>query len=45
MDIPLDAQFELDYSFPDGLYKLIFNIADKNSEETASAMATFELKR
>lgn len=45
IDIPLEAQFELDYSFPDGLYKLIFNIADKNSEETASAMATFELKR
>lgn len=45
IDIQLEAQFELDYNSPDGLYKLIFNITDNNSEESTSAMATFELKK
>lgn len=45
IDIQLEAQFELDYNSPDGLYKLIFNITDSNSDETTSAMATFELKK
>ena len=45
IDIQLEAQFELDYTFPDGLYKLKFNIADNYSEGTTSALAEFELKK
>jgi hypothetical protein len=45
IDIQLEAQFELDYSSPDGLYKLSFNISDNYSEETTSSLAEFELKK
>ena len=31
IDIQLEAQFELDYNSPDGLYKIIFHITDKYS--------------
>jgi len=44
-DIQLEAQFELDYSSPDGLYKLVFHITDNYSGETATAEAEFELKK
>lgn len=44
-DVQLEAQFELDYNSPDGLYKIIFHIADKNSRETIMAEAEFELKK
>ena len=41
----LEAQFELDYNSPDGLYKIVFYITDKYSGNTVSADAEFELKR
>jgi len=45
IDVQLEAQFELDYNSPDGLYKIVFNITDKYSGETISAEAEFELKK
>jgi hypothetical protein len=45
IDVQLEAQFELDYNSPDGLYKIIFHITDKNSGETITAEAEFELKK
>ena len=45
IDLQLEAQFELDYNSPDGLYKIVFNITDKYSGEIVSAEAEFELKR
>lgn len=45
IDIQLEAQFELGYDSPEGIYKLNFNITDNNSEEATSATAEFELKK
>jgi len=45
IDVQLEAQFELDYNSLDGLYKLRFNITDKNSGEITTAQAEFELKK
>jgi hypothetical protein len=45
MDVQLEAQFELDYNSPEGLYKITFNVTDHNSSEVASAQAEFELKK
>jgi hypothetical protein len=45
IDVQLEAQFELDYNSPDGLYKIVFHITDKYSGDTVSADAEFELKR
>ena len=45
IDVQLEAQFELDYSSPDGLYEIIFNITDKYSGDIVSAEAEFELKK
>jgi len=45
IDAQLEAQFELDYNSPDGLYKIVFYITDKYSGETISAEAEFELKK
>jgi hypothetical protein len=45
IDIQLEAQFELDYNSPEGLYKIAFNVTDTNSGEVASAQAEFELKK
>ena len=45
IDVQLEAQFELDYNSPDGLYKIIFHITDKYSGEIVSADAEFELKK
>ena len=44
-DIPLEAQFELDYNSPEGLYKITFNVTDLNSGEVTSARSEFELKK
>ncbi len=33
IDVQLEAQFELDYNSPDGLYKIVFHITDKYSGE------------
>jgi len=45
IDVQLEAQFELDYNSPDGLYKIIFHITDKYSGEIITAEAEFELKK
>jgi hypothetical protein len=44
-DVQLEAQFELDYNSPEGLYKINFNVTDINSGEVTSAQAEFELKK
>ena len=44
-DIPIEAQFELDYNSPEGLYKITFNVTDLNSGEVTSAQSEFELKK
>jgi uncharacterized protein YfaS (alpha-2-macroglobulin family) len=45
MDIPLEAQFNLDSSLVDGNYTLVFDVEDINSKSTATARVTFELKK
>jgi hypothetical protein len=45
MDVPLEAQFDLDSTYADGNYKLIFNIRDAETGKTASASASFDLKK
>jgi len=45
IDVQLEAQFELDYYSPDGLYKIIFHITDKYSGQIVTAEAEFELKK
>lgn len=43
-DVQLEAQFELDDSYVNGLYQIVFNIKDNNSGKTVSARVEFELK-
>lgn len=43
MDIPLEAQFELDSTYAAGKYEVIFNIQDPVTEGTATSIACFEL--
>lgn len=45
VDIPLEAQFELDSSFNYGNYKVIFNIKDKKADETAVSSAEFIIEK
>ncbi|HEY6627213.1 MAG TPA: hypothetical protein VIZ21_09670 [Ignavibacteriaceae bacterium] len=45
IDVQLEAQFELDYNSPDGLYKIVFHITDKYSGKIVKAEAEFELKK
>jgi hypothetical protein len=45
IDVQLEAQFELDYNSPEGLYQITFNISDNNSGERTSAQTQFELKK
>jgi hypothetical protein len=45
IDVQLEAQFEIDYSSPDGIYKIVFNITDKYSGQIVSAETEFELKK
>jgi hypothetical protein len=45
IDIKLEAQFELDYNYPDGIYKIAFNVKDNYSGDNTSAIAEFELKK
>lgn len=45
IDVQLEAQFEIDYNSPEGLYKINFNVTDINSSEVTSAQAEFELKK
>lgn len=45
MDVPLEVQFDLDSTYADGDYKLIFNVKDAETGRTASASASFNLKK
>lgn len=45
IDVQLEAQFELDYDSPEGMYTITFSIIDNNSGEKTSAQAEFELKK
>lgn len=45
MDVQLEAQFELDYENPEGIYTIQFNVIDIMSGEVTSAKAKFELKK
>ena len=44
-DIALEAQFTLDSTYAAGIYTLVFNISDKNSDSRAEAKVTFDLER
>lgn len=44
MDIPLEAQFELDSTYAEGEYKIIFNIKDVFSNNIAVSTASFVIK-
>ena len=43
-DVQLESQFELDDSYVNGIYKIVFNIKDNNSSKTVSTQVEFELK-
>lgn len=45
MDVQLEAQFELDYEQPEGMYAIQFNVIDIMSGEVTSAKTEFELKK
>lgn len=44
-DIGLEAQFELDSTYSDGVYKIVFNISDAHSQKSTSIEKEIELKR
>lgn len=45
IDVPVDIQFDLDSTYKDGNYKVIFNIKDAETGRTASASASFKLQK
>ncbi len=45
MDVPIEIQFDLDSTYRDGDYKIIFNMKDAETGQTASASASFSLKK
>ena len=45
MDVPVDVQFDLDSTYQDGDYKVVFNIKDAGTGNTASASASFKLQK
>jgi hypothetical protein len=45
IDAPVEIQFDLDSTYTDGEYKLIFNIKDAETGQTASASASFKLQK
>ena len=44
-DIPLEAQFDLDTTYAAGDYKVIFNVKDVMSNQTAKSTASFQLTK
>lgn len=44
-DVALEAQFDLDSTYVDGDYKLVFNIKDNNSNQTLVANVDLKLSR
>ncbi len=45
MDVPIEIQFDLDSTYADGDYKIIFDVKDAETGKTASASASFSLKK
>lgn len=45
IDVGLDAQFELPFSYEDGVYTALFKIKDLNSGQETSTIAEFELRK
>jgi hypothetical protein len=43
IDIPLEVQFELDSTYSDGKYTIIFNITDSYSQRSITGSAEFDL--
>ena len=44
-DVPLEAQFDLDSTYTVGEYKVIFEIKDVLSNQTATSIASFKLSK
>lgn len=40
-DVDLETQFELDSTYSDGTYKVLFNVRDVNSQQSAISSAEF----
>ena len=43
-DVDLETQFELDSTYAEGNYKVIFNVKDMNTEQTTKSSAEFVLE-
>jgi hypothetical protein len=43
-DVDLETQFELDSTYIEGNYKVIFNVKDMNTQQTAQSSAEFVLE-
>ena len=43
-DVDLETQFELDSTYIEGNYKVIFNVKDMNTQQTAKSSAEFVLE-
>lgn len=43
-DVDLETQFDLDSTYAEGNYKVIFNVKDMNTEQTAKTSAEFVLE-
>lgn len=44
IDVPVEIQFDLDSTYQNGDYKIIFNIKDAETGKSASASAAFKLQ-
>lgn len=44
-DVDLETQFEVDSSYVEGTYKVIFNVKDANSQQTAQSSAEFVIEK
>ena len=45
IDVPVEVQFDLDSTYKDGEYKVIFNIKDAETGDTASASTSFKIQK
>lgn len=43
-DVDLETQFDLDSTYTEGNYKVIFNVTDMNTQQTAKSSAEFVLE-
>ncbi len=44
MDVDLETQFDLDSTYAEGNYRVIFNVKDMNTQQTATSSAEFVLE-